>query len=143
MGGIPSRGGPPESISENGTVCLLKSVFHPLVEMLLASSSSWKFGSDFTTLPAPLSVDTVWPAGGGGVSAATLWRAVDEATEPAASVALAGGAVVLVAVIALDAWVTVAGDAVGCAAAAPPHAAANNDIAAIRNTLLSPLVFIE
>ena len=30
-GGIPSRGGPPEVISESGTQCLAKSVFQPAV----------------------------------------------------------------------------------------------------------------
>jgi hypothetical protein len=38
MGGMPSRGGPPEVISDSGTVRRWKSVFQPLVENSTRSS---------------------------------------------------------------------------------------------------------
>ena len=40
MGGISSRPGPPEKISDRGTECFSKSVFHPLVENCSDSGAS-------------------------------------------------------------------------------------------------------
>ena len=57
IGGMPSRGGPPDMISSNGTECLEKSVFQPPVRnrggsSLRRSSGSLTTGSDSSSMGA-------------------------------------------------------------------------------------------